>query len=569
MKAHSFYTTLKQKIVIKSPVVFFFFLCLYSCSKKPVEPPVPPAPPPAGFDLAAWAIDHYVSLSSQVNVKTTPLIKLTFGAPVDRSGVMDHISLKEKNGSAVPYLPAYEKGDSTVVIQPSAPLRFLTRYSLSVSAGLKSAKGGKLLTGTDIQFLTSLDSSQKFPTITDDSLLTLVQRQTFGYFWEFAHPVSGLARERNTSGDLVTSGGSGFGIMAIITAVHRGFITRAEGLARLQKITGFLKTKAQRFHGAFPHWLNGSTGTVIPFSTKDNGADLVETSYLVMGLLCARQYFTGADEAETGLRNDITAIWDEVEWSWFRKNNEKVLYWHWSPAYGWEMNHPIRGWNEALITYVLAASSNRYPIPKEVYEEGWAGKGAMKNNAVYFGYRLPLGPPYGGPLFFSHYSFLGMDPRGLVDQYADYHLQVVNHSKINYEYSRLNPLGYYGYSHLNWGLTASDVPGGYTASSPTNDVGVIAPTAALSSLPFTPAESTQALKFFYYTLGDKVWRPYGFVDAFSLQVPWVADSYLAIDQGPIIVMIENYRSGLLWSLFTSSPEVKRGMRSLGFSAPYL
>jgi hypothetical protein len=417
--------------------------------------------------------------------------------------------------------------------------------------------------------LTHIDSSRKFAVISDDALLTLVQRQHFKYFWEFGHPVSGLARERNTSGNLVTSGGSGFGIMAIVTGIHRNFISRADGLARLQKIVDFLKTKAKRFHGAFPHWLDGATGDVIPFSTKDNGADLVETSYLMQGLLTARQYFNSADAAETTLRADINTLWNEVEWSWFRKNNENVLYWHWSPNYNWDMNLPIKGWNECLITYVLAASSTTYTIPKEVYDQGWTSNGAIRNNQTYFGYQLPLGPPYGGPLFYSHYSFLGIDPNGLSDANANYAVQTKNHTLINYNYCLLNPKSWYGYSDSCWGLTASDDINGYKAHEPANDNGVISPTAALSSFPYTPDESMKALKFFYYVLGDKLWKEYGFIDAFSLHHVWFADSFLAIDQGPVIVGIENYRSGLLWNLFMSCPEVKAGMKKLGFQSPYL
>jgi hypothetical protein len=419
-------------------------------------------------------------------------------------------------------------------------------------------------------FITQIDSSRKFPVISDNALLDLVQQQTFKYFWDFGHPVSGLARERsNGDNEVVTSGGSGFGIMAIPAAINRNFITRAEGLARLQKIVEFLKTKPPRFHGAFSHWLNGTTGAVIPFSTKDNGADLVETSYLIAGLLTARQYFNGGDAAETSLRNDINTIYNAVEWSWFRKGTENVLYWHWSPNYGWDMNLPIRGWNECLITYVLAASSTTFPVLLSVYTNGWAAGSGFINGNSYLGIQLPLGTAYGGPLFFSHYSFLGINPNGLTDIYASYATQTRNHTLINYNYCISNPNANYGYSDSCWGLTASDINNGYTASSPTNDVSVIAPTAAISSLPYTPVESMKALKFFYYVLGDKLWKEYGFVDAFSLKQLWYANSFLAIDQGPMIIMIENHRSGLIWNLFTSCPEVKDGMRLLGFTAPYL
>jgi hypothetical protein len=503
------------------------------------------------------------------DINATPVVHFTFSSAINRSTVGNSISFTQNSGSQVAYSVSYSNGDSTLLLSPSNPLAYLTRYKVSLSKNLQSAGGGKLNSGIEVNFITSIDSSDKFPQISDSALLDLVQKQTFKYFWDLGHPVSGLARERNTSGDIVTSGGSGFGIMAIITGVHRGFISRAQGLSRMQTIVNFLKNTAQTFHGAFSHWLNGQTGAVVPFSAKDDGADLVETSYLIQGLLCARQYFNSTDAAETSLRNDINSLWNGVQWSWFRQNNQNVLYWHWSQTYNWDMNFPIRGWNEALITYILAASSSTYSIPKIVYDNGWAQNGAIKNNASYYGYVLPLGPAYGGPLFFSHYSFLGINPNGLADPYANYQTQVTNHTKINYEYCKANPNKYYGYSDQCWGLTASDVPNGYSASSPTNDIGVIAPTAALSSFPYTPIESMKALKFFYYKLGDKIWGDYGFHDAFSLKDIWFADSYLAIDQGPIIVMIENYRSGLLWNLFMSCPEVKAGMANLGFSSPYL
>ncbi|MEP6615614.1 MAG: glucoamylase family protein [Ginsengibacter sp.] len=549
-------------------ILFFVTILFSACKKNDSSTPAPTPTPPGTFSFSGETVNGINKGTSYVGLDVSPVLKLSFSSPVDHASVNSTFSLTNSGGAAVPFAATFENGDKTVIIQPASPLAYLTRYNLSVSTGLKSQTNQSLSSTINTELITGIDSTDKFPVIGDDALLTLVEAQTFKYFWDFGHPVSGLARERNSSGDVVTSGGSGFGIMAIVTGISRNFITRAEGLARMQKITGFLKT-AQKFHGAFPHWLNGGTGVVVPFSAKDNGADIVETSYLMEGLLTARQYFSGADAAETALRADINSLWNGVEWSWFRQNDQNVLFWHWSPDYNWDMNVQLKGWNEALITYVLAASSTTHPVPKIVYDNGWASNGGMKNGSTYYGYTLPLGPAVGGPLFFEHYSFLGINPTDLADAYANYHSQTVNHTKINFEYCKANPLGWYGYSSDSWGLTASDIPNGYTASSPTNDVGVIAPTAAISSLPYTPAESMQALKFFYYKLGDKLWGTYGFKDAFSLHKLWFADSYLAIDEGPIIVMIENYRSGLLWQLFTSCPEVKAGMRNLGFTASYL
>lgn len=551
----------------KSIYLFLIIIALCSCKKSKTTQPVDTIPTPSTYFFSDLKVNGTFSGFNYYGLNNTPVVKITFSAPINQSSITANISLADASGNAVSYTSLLENNDNTVVITPTA-LQPLTKYTLNVNTGLLSKSNNKLQTVITVNLFTAVDETDKFARITDDELLTLVQRQTFKYFWDFGHPTSGLARERNTSGNIVTSGGSGFGIMAMITAINRNFITKAEGLARLQKIVAFLKT-ADRFHGAYSHWLDGNTGKVIPFSTKDNGGDLVETSYLIAGLITARQYFNGNSQAEESLRNDINNICNTVEWSWYRKDNGNVLYWHWSPNYNWEMNLPIRGWNECLITYVLAASSANFGIPKSVYDNGWAQNGTMKNGNTYYGIQLPLGPANGGPLFFSHYSFLGINPKGLTDAYANYETQTRAHTLINYYYCKVNPLNYYGYSENCWGLTASDIQNGYTASAPGNDVGVIAPTAALSSMPYTPIESKQALKYFYYKLGNKIWGEYGFYDAFSLHNLWFANSTLAIDQGPIIVMIENYRTQLIWNLFMSAPEVKTSLKNLGFNGPNL
>ena len=404
--------------------------------------------------------------------------------------------------------------------------------------------------------------------LSDSALLDLVQRQTFRYFWDFAHPVSGMARERSNEAysygkEVVTTGGTGFGVMSIIVATERKWIGRDTAAKLLLKMVNFL-SRADAYHGVFPHWLNGGTGKTIPFSRKDDGADLVETSYLFEGLLCVRQYFNGASNIERDLRNRITGLWNDIEWDWFTRGGQEVLYWHWSPNNGWAMNFPVRGFNECLITYVLAASGDRYPVTSAVYHRGWAVSNFFKNGKTFYGYILPLGFDYGGPLFFSQYSFLGLNPTGLKDQYADYWQQNKNHTLINHAYCIDNPKAFKGYGENCWGLTASDTYNGYNAYSPTNDEGTISPTAALSAFPYTPEFSMKALKHFYYDLGDKIWSEYGFTDAFNETKNWYATSHLAIDQGPIILMIENYRSGLMWRLFMSCPEVQIGLKKLGF-----
>lgn len=417
---------------------------------------------------------------------------------------------------------------------------------------------------------TNFDASKRPRNLSDEQLLDLVQRQTIRYFWDFAHPVSGLARERsnvdfNYGHEVTTTGGSGFGVMALIVGVERGWLPRDTVVRHLLKMVKFL-SKADAYHGVFPHWLNGATGKTIAFSRKDDGADLVETSFLMQGLLTARQYFKQDNPAERDLRNRITWLWNDIEWNWFTRDGQEVLYWHWSPNNGWAMNFAVRGFNECLIMYVLAASSpnQQYGVSPAVYHNGWAQSNFFKNGKSYYDIPLPLGFDYGGPLFFSHYSFLGLNPSGLKDRYANYWEQNKNHTLINREHCVRNPNNFKGYGANSWGLTASDTYNGYTAHSPAEDVGTITPTAAISAFPYTPEYSMQALKHFYFNLGDKIWSEYGFVDAFNETRNWYAKSHLAIDQGPMVVMIENYRSGLIWNLFMQIPDIQNGLKRLGF-----
>ena len=412
--------------------------------------------------------------------------------------------------------------------------------------------------------------------LSSDSLLTLVQQRTFEYFWCGAEPTSGMARERihidgdypDNDQDVVTLGGSGFGVMAILVGIERGFITRRQGFERLSHIVAYL-AKADRFHGAWPHWLHGPTGKVKPFSAKDDGGDLVETAFMMQGLLTVRQYFADGAESERKLAAKIDKLWREVEWDWYRKNGDNVLYWHWSPHFGWDMNFAVRGYNECLVMYVLAASSPTHAVPPKVYHEGWARGGGIVYDGEKYGCKIALrhngAEEWTGPLFWAHYSYLGLDPRHLKDRYADYWRHNVNHASIHYKYCIDNPKHFAGYGANCWGLTSSYSINFYAGHKPwLEDLGVISPTAALSSFPYTPTYSMQALQHFYYDLGDKIWGPYGFYDAFSIQDNWHPQRCLAIDQGPIVVMIENYRSGLLWNLFMSSPEIGAGLDKLGF-----
>lgn len=412
--------------------------------------------------------------------------------------------------------------------------------------------------------------------LTDIEIMDLVQEETFKYFWDFAESNSKAARERyhpnnpSLGQNTVTTGGSGFGLMSILVGIERGFITREQGVAQLNTILNFFDN-ADRFHGAWSHWINGSNGVVIPFSPQDNGGDIVETAFLAQGLICVYEYFKNGSTEEMALANKADTLWKGVEWDWYTQN-QNALFWHWSPDNGFAINFRLRGYNETLIAYILGSASPDHAIPAVAYHEGWANNGNITTSETQFNTPLILdhAGTGTGPLFWAHYSYLGLNPSNLSDQYANYWTLNVNHSKINYQHCVSNPSNFIDYGPNNWGLTASytrntDGTIGYNAHSPDNDSGVISPTAAISSIPYTPTESLRAMHFFY-SKKDKLLGPAGFYDAFSPQYNyWVADAYLAIDQGPQIVMIENYRTGLLWNLFMQNEDVQNGLDSLGFN----
>lgn len=440
-----------------------------------------------------------------------------------------------------------------------------------------------LLSCKSQQLPTSVTEASQTQNLTDDQLMDKVQQETLKYFWDFAEPSSMMGRERyhedniypDNDKNVVTTGGSGFGLMTILVGVNRNFIPRKEAVDRLTTIADFL-SEADRHHGAWSHWINGETGETVPFGKKDNGGDLVETAFLVQGIIAVREYFKNGNAEEKLLAQKMDALWKGVEWNWYTKGGEKVLYWHWSPTYGWEINFPLEGYNECLVTYILAASSPTHPIDAETFYKGWTRNGTYTTDRSKYG--LPLyvkhngSEEYGGPLFWAQYSYLGLDPTGLSDRNVSNYFDLnKNQVLIDYKYCVENPKKFAGYGPNYWGLSAGytrnkDDSTGYTAHSPTNDRGVINPTAALSSFPYTPKESMAFLRFLYMEKPQFIGSA-GPYDATSLNYnDWFTPRYLAIDQGPISPMIENYRTGLLWKLFMNAPEIKEGLKKLGFKS---
>lgn len=406
--------------------------------------------------------------------------------------------------------------------------------------------------------------------LSDAELRDRAAQASATYFTDWSHPGSGMARERSAGAfgydveDTVTTGGTGFGLLAQIVAVERGWRRRQGVLDRLERLLGFLET-ADCFNGIFPHFLSGATGRVLAFMPGDDGGDVVETAFLMTGLLTAAKYFT--DAPELGAR--IEELFAAVDWAAHLSEDGAVM-WHRHPDRPWPADAlAIRGWNEALPVFVLGAGAPRHKLPPSAYHRSWATAPAFRNGRDYAGVTLPLGPDWGGPLFLSQYAFLGLDPRGLRDAYADYGAQARAHALVNRAHCLANPKGWSGYGEACWGLTASDDPSGYVAHSPTCDTGVITPTAALGSFPFAPDEAMRALRHFHDGLGERIWGEAGFADAFSLHFDWVAESRLAIDQAPIVAALENHRSGLLWGIFMKRPEVRNGLSALGFQSPCL
>ena len=460
---------------------------------------------------------------------------------------------------------------------------YVTRYADFL--GAPARKATYRVTAVD----TSYNESEMSPPasaqtreMTDDELLTMVQEASFRYYWEAAHPVAGMAIEI-LPGDrnLVALGASGFGIMALLVGVERQFVTREQGTGRMLTILRFL-AKADRFHGVWPHFLDGRTGRAVPYFGKyDNGGDLVETAFLMQGLLAARQYFDRPTDAEREIRDTVTSFWRAVEWDWYRQRpDSEFLYWHWSPDHGFHISHPLVGWNETMIIYLLAIASPTHAVPPSLYHTGWAGQSDLAvryrrawsrttdgdhyvNGHSYYGIPLDVGVGSGGELFFTHYSFLGFDPRGKRDRYTNYYRNNRNIALIQHAYAVANPLKRAGYGDDTWGRSAG-VNAGSGRATPAGDNGTITCTAALASFPYTPDESMRALKHFYRDLGGRLWGIYGFRDGFNLTENWFEDVNMGLNQAPIVVMIENHRTGLVWNRFMSNPEIAPALAAIGF-----
>lgn len=499
-------------------------------------------------------------------------------------GYDSHIDLTWQSHAAAPfYYKIYRSWDGQNYSSIGTQKGKLTRFVDFIGAQDKNAFYKiSALDAHDNESALSNAATTSTRKLNDEELLTMVQEACFRYYWEAAHPNAGMAIEILPGDEnLVALGSSGFGIMALVVAVERDFITRAQGLERMLKIVRFLKT-ADRFHGVWPHFLDGRTGKTIPYFGKyDDGGDLVETAFLVQGLLVARQYFNRNTKDERELRDTITELWKVVEWDWYRKEpTSDFLYWHWSPNHAWHISHPLVGWNETMIVYLLAIASPTHGVPASLYHTGWAGQSELAvryrqgwgrtthgdhytNGNTYFGIKLDVGVGTGGDLFFTHFSFMGFDPRDKKDRYTNYFMNNRNLALINRAYCIANPNKRLGFGENCWGLSAGINSGG-GKPNPREENGTINCMASLASFPYTPQESMAALKHFYHEHGNKLWGIYGFRDGFNLTQNWFEDVNMALNQAPIVVMIENHRSGLIWKMFMANEEIGKMLERVGF-----
>jgi hypothetical protein len=501
-------------------------------------------------------------------------------------GFAKHVDLQWNpiKDSSVKHIKIYRSDDGNNFRPVGIQSQFINRYTdYTGETGKAYQYKISFLNNSYKETSLSATVAAKTKAMSDDELMTMVQEASFRYYWEGAERNSGLAKE-NILGrqNMIASGASGFGIMALIVGTERGFITRKQAVERFTRIVDFLE-KTETFHGAFSHFIDGPTARVETFfGKKDNGGDLVETSFLLQGLLAARAYFNQTTAEEKTIRDKITATWEKIEWDWYKQHpDSKFLYWHWSPDQGWVISHNLIGWNETMVTYLLAIASPSHPVSASMYYTGWANQdstgqryrsawgqtneGSMYTNGnAYYGMKLDIGVSNGGPLFFTHYSYLGYDPHKITDKYTNYFTNNQKIALINHRYCMQNPGGYKGYGDSCWGLTASDGPYDYSADEPVlrQDRGKIGPTGAISSFPYTPIESMKALKNFYFNYGRFLWGEYGFRDAFDLTNNWCSEIYMGLNQAPMAVMIENYRTGLLWNLLMSDKDVQNGLKKL-------
>lgn len=403
---------------------------------------------------------------------------------------------------------------------------------------------------------------------TTAALLDTVQHASFLYFWNEANPANGLIRDRSQSWSPCSIASLGFGLSSICVGIDHGWVTREAGRDRVRTALQTLWTTPQGsgasgfigYKGFYYHFLDMTTAT----RTWDSELSTIDTALLFAGVLDCKQYFTGSDTTETSIRALADSIYRRADWEFFR-NATAGLYMGWKPGTGFSGYGLWRGYNEAMIMYILGLGSPTHPIPSGCWTF-WTGTYSWQTQ---YGQTYVIFPP----LFGHQYSHCWIDFRYIADAYMrakgiTYFENSRRATLAQRAYAVANPGGWVGYSDSLWGLTASDSPTGYRARGAPpaqNDDGTITPTAPVSSLPFTPSEMLPVIRNLYFGY-PPLWGPYGFLDAFNLSVggTWWDTDYIGIDQGPIVLMIENYLTNAVWDRFMQNPDVQLGLTRAGF-----
>lgn len=401
-------------------------------------------------------------------------------------------------------------------------------------------------------------------------ILDSQQKKMIDFFMSGADQTSGMCLNSSQWGGTMTTGATGMGFMNIITGVERGWISREEGLDQILKVVKFLD-KADRYHGSWSHWY-GTDGKTKPFGNQIVAGEIVETAFVMTGLIAAKEYFNGSDTKEVELRNYVDKFWNEIDWSNFVHNDKLYWIWHSDKAGDKAYEHALTGWNETLIVYILAlAAPEGHNISPDVYQKCWQSNGGIyRENQKVYGYEQPLGRPANMEgLFLAQYSFLGLDPRHMADQYINYWNHVTAYTMINRHYCVYEAPESHGYSETDWGITACEGAGPateYKGRTPSNDDGVLCTSASVSSFPYTPFYCAQVLLNL-----NQNWSfmngKYGFKTSYHPASGKASSYYLGMEHAPQAVMIENYRSGLLWNLVMRNGHIKKGFELAGIAEP--
>lgn len=403
--------------------------------------------------------------------------------------------------------------------------------------------------------------------LSDDDFLELVSRTAFDFLWNEANPANGMVRDRSRENSAASVASIGMALTGYGVAADRGWITRDQARERTRTTLNFLWNAPQStapdatgYKGHFYHFLNMQTGR----RAGTNELSTIDTALLMAGVLYAAAYFDQDHPDEAFIRDTGKALYDRVDWAWASPRAPRISH-GWNPESGF-IPYDYGGYSEAMILYLLALGSTTYPVERQAWEYWMSGYRWQSDF-------LP-GRPYVAfaPLFGHQYSHIWVDFRGrrdaaMRDRGIDYFENSRRATLAQVNYAAANPNRFAGYSANEWGITASDTPTGYRARGAPpayNDDGTLNPTAPGGSYPFTPEESLRALRTMYTTYGRRLWGIYGFRDAYNPTQNWFATDYIGIDQGPILLMIENYRSGSIWQRFMTRPEIQQGLTRAGF-----